>query len=36
MPGPGTRKVVLAEDGNRFKELLLEHNINLNDVDEDL
>ena len=36
IPGPGTRKDVLAEDDNRFKELLLEHNISLNDVAEDL
>jgi hypothetical protein len=32
IPGPGTRQDVLAEDDNRFKELLLEHNISLNDV----
>jgi hypothetical protein len=36
MPGIGTRQDVLVEDENRFKELLLEQNVNLIDKAEDL
>jgi len=31
-PGPATVKDIVTEDENRFKELLIEYNINANDV----
>ena len=35
-PGPATVKDVATEDENRFKELLIEYNINENDVAQEL
>ena len=35
-PWPATTKDVLNEDENQFKELLMEHDINLNGIAEDL
>ena len=31
-PGIGTRQDIVKEDINRIKEVLLEHNLNINDV----
>ena len=35
-PGPATVKDIATEDENRFKELLIEYNINENDVAQEL